>query len=301
VSEVIIVRTDHYNETLNSFIEEDLCGHGREIILFVDETKQKIATPSHFKKISADPHRQNLFTTPDMMWRCGDYALYGALESIPNASFFWLVEPDVRIHSSHVKDFFDGSVDQSQIHFLTPWFSQAGPDWMWHRTVKDYVTNVYTCMMQLCRLSNSAVRYLFEKRVELGRLFQDKGIKATEWPNDEAFVAGMLAKGGFSIAPIHTHSPDFKIAGSFSFTKPTGLTWLKSTPPNDHLYHPVVQGTKFLQRAKAYLAEREKTLTVHDFMKEFNGNFLTQIRYECGEEVALAFYEDLKKIASKKK
>jgi hypothetical protein len=298
VSEVIIVRTDHWDEALNAFVTEDLLQADREILVVADESRQRVQVPVGIGKIVADPGRLGLQTTRDVMWRCGDYALYAALSAVPQAAFFWLIEPDVRIHGSDVKSFFDGSGAREKRDFLTASFVEAGPEWMWHRTMTPFAPRVHLCMMQACRISRPAASYLYEQRSRLGEAFETGNLSVEDWPNDEAFVLSMLVQGGFSHARLDDHAPGYATSGSFTFTKPISIRWLQSLPKDNRLYHPVVGGAKFLGRARAYLAERARSAARPDeILEEFDKGFLPQVRMECGDESALVFQDETRKVA----
>lgn len=297
MSEVIVVRTDHWDDALDAF-SSDLRQAEREILAVADESKRRVQVPAGIAKIVADPGSLGLFTTPDMMWRCGDYAFYAALRALPHASSFWLIEPDVRIHGSDPKSFFDGSGGSSQRDFLTASFVEAGAKWMWHRTMTPFAPRVYLCMMQACRISRTAASYLHEQRLKLGEAFESGNLSAADWPNDEAFVVSMLAKGGFSFGLLADHAPNYSIKGSFTFTKPISMRWLQSSPRDNRLYHPVVGGAKFLMRARAYLAERARSAAPpNEILAEFESGFLPQVRLECGDESALVFQNEMRKVA----
>jgi hypothetical protein len=292
MSEIIVVRTNHYDLLLDQFIEKLSSQTDRRIVIAADETKQSVPSPSQFTKVTIDPRHMGLHTTDDMMWRCGDYALYAALEAITDASFFWMIEPDIRIHAADLKPIFDGINGSAGIDFITPWFVAASPEWAWYSSMKPYSRQIYNCMIQICRMSRKSLDFLLQRRLELGRYFT----QTQKWPNDEAFIGATLKDGGFSVTTLKEHAPDFEVSGTLTFTKPTSANWLKTQAFDQHVYHPVVSGQKFLQRAKAYLEERERCVgSTVELLKEFNNSFINQVQLEAGAQAARDFYNDVQK------
>lgn len=295
MSEVVLIRTDHYSSSLDCFVRSIAAQTGRRIIILADESKGELICPSDIRKISLKPSDYGLYATTDVMWRCGDYGLYAALDSVSDASAFWLVEPDVRIHSPDLGSFFNGTGGSRHIDFVTPWFVPASREWVWYSSMEPYARQVFNCMMQICRISRPAVQYLFTKRRKLGNFFISHGLNGAKWPNDEAFVAASLVEGGFSIGTLKDHAPSYRTAGTLTFIKPTSLRWLTDLPPNHCIYHPVVEGEKFFQRAVAYLKAREKTVAnPGQLLQEFDADFAEQIQVECGSQAVEAFRAEVR-------
>jgi hypothetical protein len=299
VSEVIVIRTDHYDEALDGFITDDLLKAEREILVVADESRRRVDVPSRFHKVVAHPGRLGLLTTQDAMWRCGDYALYEAFHALPHASAFWLIEPDVRIHASDVKRFFDGLAGRPPTDFLTGKFGRSKPEWMWYPTMAPFAPHIHECMMQLCRISAAAAKHLYFQRLKLSAAFATGDVRAADWPNDEAFVMSLLAETRFTFARLADHAPDYTTSGTFSFTKPMSARWLQSLPKDNSLYHPVVSGDKFWRRIRAYLAERaEQASNADEILAEFESQFLPQVRLEFGDQRALVFRDEIRKVAA---
>jgi len=182
--------------------------------------------------------------------------------------------------------------------FLTADFVPSGPRWQWHSTMTPFAPRVYLCMMQLCRISRIAASVLFEQRLKLGAAFTSGPLAAKVWPNDEAFVLSLLAASGFSFGRLSDHAPDYSTSATFTFTKPTSAKWLRSTPKDNSLYHPVVAGGIFLARARAYLAEKAYAASrPDDILKEFETRLLPQVRMECGDESAIVYQREMRQVA----
>jgi hypothetical protein len=225
----------------------------RQVIAVVDEHNAPVDIPSDILKVTLEPAGLGLLVPADYGWRCGDYSLYAALAAAPEASDFWLIEPDVRIHSATPGAFFDGTEATRGADFVTGWFVTASAGWLWYNTISPFVPHPFNCMMQLCRVSHAAVARLLQERRILSQRFQQDRLDIRSWPNDEAFVGAKLVEHGFRVVTFKEHAPDFRTAGTFTFTRPTSARWLDSVPPDNGIYHPVEQGERFVARAKAYL------------------------------------------------
>ena len=251
----------------------------REVLVVVDERKATVHVPAGIRKISLDPGSRGLFLTPDVGWRCGDYSLYAAFDAAPEATQFWLIEPDVRIHSERPNEFFDGCEATISADFITAWFVAASKAWLWHRTMHPFEADINNCMLQLCRVSRNAVAYLYRKRVELTKSFEAQELEAESWPNDEAFVGATLQRGGLKVSTFRQHAPQFRTTNTFTFDKPTSLRWLDSQPYDNKIYHPVVTGEKFIERVGAYLNLPTSRLTAGETRQlpaGFQAQFVTE-------------------------
>lgn len=298
MTEAIVIRSNHYDLMLDQVIRQLVVQTGRRVVVAVDETRNVVKCPPDITKISVTPAEQGLYTTHDAMWRCGDYFLYRALEALPDATRFWLIEPDVRIHAADVRSFFDGTEATLHTDFVTGWFTPATSQWMWYHTMSPYTPKVFHCMMQISRFSRGAVEHLLRRRQTLSKLFAAEAIDPTTWPNDEAFVAASLVEAGFSVATLKEHAPGYQTSGTLMFTRPTSARWLAALDFNQHIYHPVVTGPKFLERANAYLEEQASTARDPAHLVHKLGNdFLKQIRIECGPQAAETFHQKIKDAA----
>ncbi len=253
MSEVIVVRTHYYDPQLDKMVRRLQRTSARRVVVVVDERRSKINIPADLLKIVLDPAADGLPMPSDYGWRCGDYSLYAALKAVPDASHFWLIEPDVRIHSEDPSTFFDGGESTAAADLLTAWFVVSSAEWVWHRTIAPFERNVYNCMLQLCRVSRPAVDWLLRERIALGSRFESKSLGLNDWPNDEAFIGAALMRGGFKIATFASHAPSYRTAGIFTFDKPTSARWLEGVAYDRGIYHPVVSGQKFMTRLRDYL------------------------------------------------
>ena len=132
MAEVIVLRTNYYDNTLDKMVRGLKAQTSRRVIAVVDSRTGPIEVPDDISKIVLDPVALGLYAHPEYGWRCGDYALYAALQAVPDISDLWLIEPDVRIHSSNTKAFFDGMEVTKGADFVTAWFVMASAEWQWY-------------------------------------------------------------------------------------------------------------------------------------------------------------------------
>lgn len=296
--EVIIVRTHFYDHELDLFVQDLRRNSGRTVVIAADETAHPVICPSDIQKIVINPKSLSLRSGRDIMWRCGDYSLYAVANQMTDADTFWMIEPDVRIHSNNIREFFDTASLNNDSDFLTPWFVESSPAWSWYSMMSPYASRIFNCMMQLCRFSRTAIELLYEKRAALSAEFDRNGKAAEMWPNDEAFVGATLVAGGMTISDLKQQVSDYDFSGTFTFTKPVSLCYLKNLPSNRKVYHPVVRGEKFLTRANTYLRERQQQgRTAKELIDEFGHDFVDQIGLEGGSPAVERFLLKLKDAA----
>ncbi|HEY2132315.1 MAG TPA: FkbM family methyltransferase [Acetobacteraceae bacterium] len=258
MSDIIVLRTHYYDQFVDQMVRRLQRQTSRSVVAVVDERNGIVAIPGDIRKIAVDPVALGVLAHPDYGWRCGDYGLYAAMLAVPHALNFWLIEPDVRIHSNDPEAFFNGRDASRNADFVTAWSVEASPSWVWYKSMAPFAERSFHCMLQLCRVSRVASEYLLAERRSLSNRFARAQLAMEDWPNDEAFVATTLVNGGYRIATFHEHAPDFHTKDIFTFTKPTSARWLDGLPPDNGIYHPVERGAKFLDRAKKYLSMSER-------------------------------------------
>ncbi len=294
--EVICVRTNQYDEHLDRFIDETLIPTGRRVVLLADEGLGPVLAPGHREKIVLNPAEQGLHMGADTMWRCGDYCLYAAIAALPDASHIWLIEPDVRIHGNAPTALFDGvASSRPRADFVTAWFVTASPEWSWYNTITPFFPTTCNCMLQLARFSRPFIQALFEARVALSQRFAAEGRASSTWPNDEAFIGAVAHSQQFRVETLAQHAPGFSTEATFTFLRPTSGTFLNTAPRDNRIYHPVLFGQSFINRARHYLNDRiEGCRSAGELIRDLPSPFLQQVMAEIGSEAGLAFYEDVK-------
>lgn len=299
--EVICVRTNHYDDHLDRFIEDILIPTGRRVVLLADERSGSLLCPDNREKIVLHPAEQGLHMGADTMWRCGDYCLYAAIAALPDARYIWLIEPDVRIHGDNPRELFDGvASSRPRADFVTAWFVTASPEWSWYSTITPFFPTTSNCMLQLARFSRPFIEALFEARVAMSQRFAAEERDSATWPNDEAFIGAIAQTRQFRVETLAQHAPRFSTEGTFTFLRPTSGTYLADSPNDDRIYHPVLYGQSFLNRARHYLNDRVAAhRRVDHFIRDLPSPFIQQVMAEMGNEAGLAFYEEVRQAANR--
>ena len=88
MAEVIVLRTNYYDNTLDKMVRGLKAQTSRRVIAVVDSRTGPIEVPDDISKIVLDPVALGLYAHPEYGWRCGDYALYAALQAVPDISDF---------------------------------------------------------------------------------------------------------------------------------------------------------------------------------------------------------------------
>jgi hypothetical protein len=295
-TELILVRTNYYDATLDTFVRYLMSESGRRVALALDDSQDSVFCPSDITVIRARPEKFNLPNLEHFMWRCGDYVLYEALLSFPEIENFWLIEADARIHTPNLLEFFDGSESTTRSDFVTAWFIPGVPEWFWYDRIKDFVPNVFNCMLQICRISSGAVKCLLEHRQKLSFEFYAGALDLQRWPNDESFVASILKQENFQISLFCDHAPRYMTKDTFTFIKPTSLRKLHQKSPDRTIYHPVVEGELFLKRSIGYLdALVTEGAGYARLTEEFGIEFFHQLRLEGGPSYVAQFRDLLER------
>ena len=176
-------------------------------------------------------------------WRCGDYSLYLALERYPHCRYFWLIEPDVRIHFTDIGDFFSlYAGDPTDL--LAAGFRIAKPSWDWHESMAWYSPTVYRCLFSAVRLSRRALTHLLSER----RRIRETRPAASRWPNDEAFVATVLASGDFKCRDLNDAHRAVYSERTFTYSRPIAQSDFVEREPDGQIYHPVLSGDRLFRK-----------------------------------------------------
>lgn len=254
---VIIIRTDYVDRTLIDWADTLHADTGLEVVFAADEQKNNLDFPDRFVKLSVtSPSVQQLglTVTPDFAWRCGDYCFYLAHEHFRDASFFWLIEPDVFLNFSNYLKFFCPFEAEVDVDFIAPGYRKAETSWMWGTFMEPVQTPVYACLFPIVRLSAQAVRVTYASRRKIADKYKDKH-SFDQFPNDESFVATTLTHAGLVCRNLNDFNRKLYAYGT-TFVNGRVLSAKKlQTMPNDNLvYHPVRSGMSFEKKMRGYIA-----------------------------------------------
>ncbi len=300
---VILLRTDTTNQAQHDLVEALHRSTGLAVWLVADETARFVELGPATGKVSLTPQRfqeLGLFTGPDTMWRCGDYALYAAA-SVLSETYFWLIEPDVRIHMPDPGEFFAFFAGQQHVDFLACRLWETNSGWSWYSSMRPYADRVFSCLFPITRLSRRAIEYLLMRRRVLTTLHQAclAGGEAREWPNDEVFCATELSNANYRCMDINAFGRSFYTRESFGFLDAVALSRLAQTPHDGLIYHPVLSGEPFDRKLRQRLYhDGQDKLSQGQLLMRYGASVMEDLARECGEAAARQFADDLAKAVS---
>ena len=244
----IVVRT-HYLDEILFRTAEALQRDGRYEVLFAIDERRREWDSGAFTKISLSEQsfsRLDLFTEDaSFLWRLGDYVFYAAQQARPQAEFLWLLENDVVINAVDPTEPFRRLDEASGHDLLASHVGPSDPRWFWYRSMADRYPDVRRCFFPVVRLSRRAIDRLYRTRMREAGSYAARERDGMLVPNDEAFVATVLAAEGFT-------SADFNAFGDLYSTHTLDYTTLFNRhvlPPVDgRFYHAVLDGRAYASK-----------------------------------------------------
>jgi hypothetical protein len=243
----LLIRTHYADDQLRGFIDQLRAEAAFDVFVLADETRGPIALGDVQKIVLTPqlPAELGLYgRTPNLLWRCGDYALYAARRALPDYDAYWMIEPDVRLCSASPTGILARFPPPDQADFLAAHLRPAEPDWNWARTMSPDDGPVWRCLYALTRVSARALDALFEERERLSQLFDDSGRDPAFWPNDEVFTASTLVRKGFACRDLNDFGQIYEPVG-FSFWWPISERELAASGREGWIYHPVLSGQRY--------------------------------------------------------
>jgi hypothetical protein len=297
-SGVILLRTHKIDPLIELYLQRLRNETGWHVCLALDSLRD-----GHNRSVAAE-HVQitqqvlaelEVFTTPDSLWRCGDYALYAAQMLYPNAPFFWMLEPDVRLNLQNLGDFFHLFSRHPEYDLLAALFAPAGDEWPWSAMMRPFAENSYRCFYPVVRVSARALDYMLEKRRALSRRFVAERRTAQGWPNDEVFTATELQRGHFRCADLNCTGIQFYSPDTFNFDKPFAASRFDLIPPDGKIYHPVLASSDYLQKVRRMLEDVRNMGGPPELIRGLfeRKSLLQDITAECGVEESDRFAADV--------
>ncbi len=191
-----------------------------------------------------------LYAHPQCGWRCGDYCYYVVRQYRPGFSHYWLIEPDVRFNTADLDGFFD-KLNAIAADYIAPKFGPRGAHWSWTSLIAAAGFAAHGGVFPVTRLSGAAIDHAYAIRRNLSL---DPAIATPDaWPNDESFVASVLASRGFACVDIN-HDGIQRISNtSFRSGPVVDYSLTKARPPDELIYHPVRDFDAYLDNCESHL------------------------------------------------
>ncbi|MBQ6976544.1 MAG: hypothetical protein IJQ16_08360 [Selenomonadaceae bacterium] len=167
------------------------------------------------------------------MWYNCDYRFYYVRKFFPDYDYYWQIEYDVfcnaKTYEGFLKKFSDNRAD-----LLVNRFGDEikNGTWCWTHGV-DWIYNdqkIYKSIFPAVRLSAQAVDFLYKRRLEHAKIFNEDGGK-NKWTFCEAYTPTELMNNGFSCENLDEEH--VKVRNLYLNDNRFFLT------PDDKLYHAV--------------------------------------------------------------
>lgn len=243
--DLLMVRTHRANEASFRAYDRYAAESGFDVIFVCDERRGSVDVGDR-DKVGFDAgavEAMGLFPHADYGWRCGDYFHYVGRAARPDYARYWMIEPDVWIHTGDLRAWFE-QFDDNSADLLVSWFGRKDPSWSWHASVVDRYSEVYGCTFPVTRLSAAASDHLLQARSRLGK---DAAARET-WPNDESFVASELMAAGFDCRDVSPADRPLYTRQSFRNAVPQDYETLVASEPDGLIHHPVQDWSAWLIR-----------------------------------------------------
>lgn len=251
--ELLLVRATRLNRRTVDFAEELAQASGLPMGVILDGRHAAPAPEPRPTVLLTEEACQDagLFCPPDFAWRCGDYGLYLAARTFPEAQRFWLVEYDVRFLGGPAGEFFRHFAG-NPADLLATGLRPAGPDWFWYGHALGRGVRPHRCIYPLLRISRRALDHMFEAR----RRHSVMPRRRRTWPNDEAFTATHLLNAGFACADFNAFGRTFYKPATFSGEGAIDGDAVKPPAGGVQAYHPVLYGEEYRSKVERLAAKR---------------------------------------------
>ncbi len=180
--------------------EKNFYGTKVKCFLFDENIHKKMNLPNYCYSEETDNFGK-------IQWYNADYHFYYVKEYFPNYKYYWRIEYDVYCNGDSYKPFFDKYKNKSTHLLITNFCGQLkNSEWRWTHNldwIYDWGGELYGSIFPVCRLENSAITYLYQKRLEQAEKFKSQiGNKNSEWTFCEVFVPSELMNAGFKCNTI---------------------------------------------------------------------------------------------------
>lgn len=186
-----------------------------------------------------------------VMWYNADYRFYYAKKYFPNYEYYWQMEFDVFCNGPSYEPFLSKYSNLNQDLLICDFRKEKlNATWYWSKKV-DWAysgNDIYGAIFPICRMRNTAIDFLYKKRLERGKQYEkieDK--KNCAWLFCELFTCTELMNAGFSCGAIQEEH--------VTWDKEYDLNDRLYETPDNQVYHPV-KGC-FLERIKNLQTENK--------------------------------------------
>ena len=169
-----------------------------------------------------------------LLWYNGDYPFYYMRNYFPNFDYYWCTEYDVFCNGKSYKPFFNQfKKDNSDFIAAEYKVTELAPDTLYDSEWVYGKDTHYQSFFPVIRLSGRAIDFLYRRRLEEGKFFEQiKSDPNVKWIYCEIFAPTELTRAGFKCKSLDTEhlrfSPDYNLSKERIFEH-----------PDNKLYHPV--------------------------------------------------------------
>jgi hypothetical protein len=303
-SQVILLRTHFVDEQIRAMAARLRRETGWRVALVLDCTRNEaeVAESDEVIRLTRSLFEElGVLLVADASWRCGDYAFYAARRHFPDAAFFWMIEPDLRLNFSNWGTFFHSFDATEDADLLVTHLAQAEDHHAWKRTMAPFSQRPITCMYPFLRVSARAVDVMHKGRRALTQRFLNEALpdgtmrSHADWPNDEIFTATTLQERGLICRDINSEERQFYDALSFSFAHLISARRLDRSPPDGKLHHPVEHGTEYMRKLRGRFEHIRNHGGPAQFIRDLfdRDELYEDVRLECGAEESAVFKRDV--------
>jgi hypothetical protein len=260
---LLVVRSHVVTPAVTAMAEELGAATGMDVVLALDEMDGPLDS-GHLPKVGIDRSvldSLGLFHgTARPLWRCGDYALCAVRARHPGYRTYWMVEPDVRLNVAGKGTLFR-RFEGEEADFLAGYVGEAPAQWDWRPCMEPFHAGIHRSFFALVRLSGRALDLVVEaRRRHLQRLAEatrsGRVSGSIRWPNDEVFVATVLAEAGLTSRDLNAVAGPLYTPETFGPFRP----WLRHDFDrmgiDGRLYHPVLEWPGFVAKILKHAGTR---------------------------------------------
>ncbi len=160
-------------------------------VVVADETRGPLEVP-HEKIRQTDRSCEELglpaYPPGDVLWQCGDYALYELITALPDFDYYVMSEYDLTINLS--LESMMAAIPERSIDIVLHDLQLSTPDWAWHEGGKAAFEEPWRCLMFFMVTSHRAAHAMLQARQNQARKFATGELQHS--PNCETFIPSSL-------------------------------------------------------------------------------------------------------------